>query len=147
MTEKQSTIFKPSTKDISSKTVFKNPILFCQFIRNYVNHPLLKYVQPENIEDCTERFIPYFGTEFQADTVKRIHIKLEDDELEFYLISLIEHKSKVDYNVTVQLLKYMTCILLCIMKEQIHGLLRHILKNVFLCMRFSNLGFRISLTF
>ncbi len=29
---------------------------------------------------------------------------------EVYLISLIEHKSKVDYNVSVQLLKYMVCI-------------------------------------
>ena len=29
---------------------------------------------------------------------------------EFYLISLIEHKSKVDYNISVQLLKYMVCI-------------------------------------
>ena len=110
MAEKQ-TIQKASpTKDISSKTVFKNPVLYCQFLRNYVNHPLLKNVQPEDIEDCTDRFVSYFGVEFQADTIKRVHIRDKKQDFEFYLISLIEHKSKVDYNVVVQLLKYMACI-------------------------------------
>ena len=33
-----------------------------------------------------------------------------EEKFEFFLISLIEHKTDVDYNVTVQLLKYMACI-------------------------------------
>ncbi len=99
------------TNDIRSKTIFHNPILCSQFLRDYVNHPLLKNVQPEDIEDYTERYTPYFGVEFEADTVKKIHIRETEWEVsEVYLISLIEHKSKVDYNVSVQLLKYMVCI-------------------------------------
>ena len=63
---------KVTTNDIKSKTIFHNPVLCCQFLRNYVDHPLLRDVQPEDIEDFTDRYIPYFGVEFEADTVKRI---------------------------------------------------------------------------
>ena len=101
----------PPTKDIKSKTIFHNHVLCCQFLRNYVDHPMLKTIQPEDIEDYTERYLSYFGVEFEADTVKRIRIrdpKWENPEI--FLVSLIEHKSEVDYNVSVQLLKYMACI-------------------------------------
>ena len=102
---------KAPTNDIKSKTIFKNPVLCCQFLRNYVNHPAVKNIQPEDIEDYTDRFISYFGVEFEADTVKKIHIRNENGEKsEIFLISLIEHKTEVDYNVVIQLLKYMTCI-------------------------------------
>lgn len=102
--------FAPSN-DIKSKTIFHNPVLCCQFLRNYVDHPALKNIRPEDIEDYTERYTSYFGVEFEADTVKKIHIRnVNGEKSEFYLISLIEHKSKVDYNVIVQLLKYMACI-------------------------------------
>jgi len=102
---------KVTTNDIKSKTIFHNPVLCCQFLRNYVDHPLLRDVQPEDIEDFTDRYIPYFGVEFEADTVKRIRLHgVNKENSELYLISLIEHKSEVDYNVVVQLLKYMTCI-------------------------------------
>ena len=102
---------KAPTNDIKSKTIFKNPVLCCQFLRNYVNHPAVKNIQPEDIEDYTDRFISYFGVEFEADTVKKIHIRNENGEKsEIFLISLIEHKTEVDYNVSVQLLKYMVCI-------------------------------------
>ena len=99
------------TNDIKSKTIFQNPVLCSQFLRDYVNHPMLKNIQPEDIEDYTDRYISYFGVEFESDTVKKIKIRDTNyDVEEFYLISLIEHKSKVDYNVVVQLLKYMACI-------------------------------------
>ena len=102
---------KAPTNDIKSKTIFKNPVLCCQFLRNYVNHPTMKNIQPEDIEDYTDRFTSYFGVEFEADTVKKIHILNGNGEKsEIFLISLIEHKTEVDYNVIVQLLKYMTCI-------------------------------------
>ena len=96
--------------DINSKTIFKNNILCVQFIRDNINIPLLKNVQPEDLEDVTERFSSYFGIEYEADTVKRIRIHIEDYEELFYMISLIDHKSDVDYNVAMQLLKYMACI-------------------------------------
>ena len=97
-------------RDIQGKNIFHDSFLCAQFLRNNIDNPLLKRVQPEDIEDFTERFIPYFGVEFEGDVIKRICIKVDNEEYYFYIISLIEHKSKVDYNVTVQLLKYMTCI-------------------------------------
>ena len=102
---------KAPTNDIQSKTIFRNPVLCSQFLRNYVNHPMMKNIRPEDIEDYTDRFTSYFGVEFEADTVKKIHIRNENGEKsEIFLISLIEHKTEVDYNVIIQLLKYMTCI-------------------------------------
>ena len=112
---------KTQTKDISSKTILHNPELCCQFIKDNIDIPILKNIKPEDIEDCTELFRSYFGVEYESDVIKRIRVRAEDtkenDEMgfeeqkfEFYLVSLIEHKSKVDYNVVVQLLKYMTCI-------------------------------------
>ena len=38
-------------KDIKSKTVLDNPLLCCQFLRNYVNHPKMKNIRQEDIED------------------------------------------------------------------------------------------------
>jgi len=102
---------KAPTNDIRSKTIFKNPVLCCQFLKDYVNHPLMKGIRPEDIEDYTDRFVSYFGVEFEADTVKKIHIHDEKgNETEIFLLSLIEHKTEVDYNVPIQLLKYMACI-------------------------------------
>ena len=83
-----------SQKDISSKTIFRNHVLCCQFLKDNIDFPLMKHLKPENIEDHTERFNSYFGVEYSADTVKRILIPDNDEEFEFYLISLIEHKSQ-----------------------------------------------------
>lgn len=81
----------------------------------------------------SERYRPYLGTEFESDTVKRIRIhsggEAEQKVLaesnrdgnriqeSVFLISLTEHKSQVDYNVSMQLLKYMVCIWLDYGKE------------------------------
>lgn len=102
---------KAPTNDIQSKTIFHDPLLCSQFLRNFVDHPMMKKIRPEDIEDYTDRFTNYFGVEYQADTVKKIHFHDEvEGNFEFFLISLIEHKTDVDYNVSVQLLKYMACI-------------------------------------
>lgn len=80
---------KPVTNDIKSKTIFRNHFLCCQFLRDYVNHPLLKNIRPGDIEDCTERYLNYFGVEFASDTVKRIRIRDENaGEREIYLMIL-----------------------------------------------------------
>lgn len=107
---------KKKVRDLNSKSVFGDPILCSQFLRDYLDIPLLKNVQPEDIEDETERFRTYLGVEFEADTVKRIRISginekdTGADTETLYLVSLIEHKSRVDYNVAMQLLRYMVCI-------------------------------------
>ena len=84
-------------KDSSGKTIFEDPILCSQFLRDYVDIPLLKDVQPEDIEDVTERFIHMFTEEREADVVKKVTLKNSP----FYVVSLIEHKTDIDYNVVI----------------------------------------------
>lgn len=95
-------------KDSSSKIIFGNAQLCAQFLRGYTEIPLLKNVQPEDIEDVSERYVRMFQEERNSDVVKRVRIK--DSETPFFLVSLIEHKSSVDYNVVMQILRYMICI-------------------------------------
>ncbi|MGN1180379.1 MAG: Rpn family recombination-promoting nuclease/putative transposase [Suilimivivens sp.] len=110
---------KQKTRDISSKNVLDNPVLCAQFLRDNVKVPLFKDVRPEDIEDVSERYRPFLGTEFESDTVKRIwlHDENENRNEPLFLISLTEHKSVVDYDVAMQLLKYMLCIWLEYGKE------------------------------
>lgn len=93
--------------DSSSKLIFGNAELCSQFLRNYMNMPILKNVRAEDIEDVSERYIPMFTEERNSDTVKRVKITEKNS---FYFISLIEHKTKVDYNISMQLLRYMVYI-------------------------------------
>ena len=105
MTEK---LHNSNVKDRSSKIIFEDPILCSQFLRGYVDIPILKDVKPEDIEDVTERFVHMFTEERNSDIVKKVHTKINDTP--FFLISLIEHKSVVDYNVVMQILRYMVFI-------------------------------------
>lgn len=108
--------FNSKTKDSSSKLIFENPILCAQFLRGYLRIPLLKEVQPEDIEDVSERYVHMFTEERNSDVVKKVHIK--SNGTPFFLISLIEHKAKVDYNVVMQVFRYMTFIWEDYEKEQ-----------------------------
>ncbi len=125
MTRKTATGQADQKRDINSKSVLGNPILYAQFLRDNIDIPCLKNVQPEDIEDVSERYRPYLGTEFESDTVKRVRIHGDnaadsDNRLQepLFLISLTEHKSQVDYDVSMQLLKYMLCIWLDYGKEK-----------------------------
>ncbi|MBD5457373.1 MAG: hypothetical protein HDR27_02240 [Lachnospiraceae bacterium] len=93
--------------DSSSKLIFGSAELCSQFLRNYMDIPILKNIRAEDIEDVTNRYIPMFTEERNSDTVKRVKISEKDT---LYFISLIEHKTKVDYNVSMQLLRYMVYI-------------------------------------
>lgn len=75
-----------------------------------MNIPLLKNVQAEDIEDVTERYVHMFTEERNSDIVKRVQIKNKETTTPFYLISLIEHKNNVDYNVVMQIFRYMAFI-------------------------------------
>ena len=101
-------------RDSSSKIIFEDPVLCAQFLRGYINIPLLKDVQPEDIEDVTSRYVHLFTEERNSDVVKRVHItgqgNASEKEMQFYLISLIEHKSNVDYNVVMQVFRYIVFI-------------------------------------
>ncbi len=96
-------------RDVSNQEIFKNHVLCAQFLRDYSNCKMLADVQPEDIEDISERFTSIMGTKVEGDTIKRIRLKNphgEDNEL--YAVSLIEHKSDVDYDVAMQLLHYIS---------------------------------------
>ena len=94
--------------DSSSKIIFEDPLLCSQFLRDYVEDvPCLKHVQPEDIEDVSDRYVPLFAEERNSDRVKKVHIK---NGTPFFLVSLIEHKTKVEYNVAMQIFRYMVYI-------------------------------------
>ena len=110
--ENKDQISNSKTEDSGAKLIFSNPTLCAQLLRDYSGIELLKNVQPEDITDVTERFIPMFTDERDADIVKQVRItgyggSGRDEEI---FIALIEHKSGVDYNVVMQILRYMVLI-------------------------------------
>lgn len=125
MTEKTPTdtnntqISNPKLRDSSSKLIFGDNTLSSQFLRDYADLEILRHVQPEDLEDVSERYVPLYSTERNSDTIKRVNISrylpppvdpANPLELPIYIISLVEHKSKVEYNVIMQLLRYMVYI-------------------------------------
>jgi hypothetical protein len=99
-------ITNSKVEDNGAKLIFENPTLCAQLLRDYSNIDLLKNVKPEDITDVTERYIPMFTEERNADVVKKVRINDNED----VFIALIEHKSAVDYNVSMQILRYMVYI-------------------------------------
>ena len=85
MAEKAEGLSNSKYKDSSGKIIFENPILFSQFLRDYIPVSLLAEVQPEDIEDVTERYVHMFVEERNSDVVKRVHLKGND--MPFYLIA------------------------------------------------------------
>lgn len=112
--ENKTIIDNPQFRDSSSKLIFGDNILSCQFFRDYADMEILRNIQPEDIEDVSERYVPLYSTQRESDTVKKINIskylpvKNENPlDLPLYIVSLIEHKTKVEYNVAMQMLRYM----------------------------------------
>jgi len=95
------------TADNAAKIVFDDPILCAEFLRGYVDVELLKDVQPEDIEDISERFLPLWQEGRDADCVKRIH----KDGMSLYVIAIIEHQSEVYYDMAFKLLRYIVMVL------------------------------------
>ena len=110
--KKSETITKGQISDVNNRIIFKNHTLCAQFLRDYTGLDILKDITEEDIEDVTEKYQKYLGISFDTDTVKRIHIRdiADGSDMPMYIVSLVEHKSDVDYNVVMQLLQYMTCI-------------------------------------
>lgn len=97
-------------RDVNAKRIFENSELCAQFLRDYVDIPYFKNITAGDIEDVTARFMTYFGVEYDADVIKKVNIKINDKSEPVFVVPLIDHKSNVDYNVSIQLLKYMICI-------------------------------------
>ncbi len=103
-TEKQRLIKNSKLADSSSKIIFEDNILCSQFLRDYIELPGFKDIRPEDIEDVSERYVPLYSEERNADRVKKVRIR---NETPYFLVSLIEHKSKADFDVNIQIFRYM----------------------------------------
>lgn len=100
-------------RDIRAKDIFGNPELCAQFLRDYADIPILKHVQPQDIEEAELRHHFFEEAELNSDNVKRIRVKdaeVSGELTELYVVALIEHKSYIDHDVAMQLLRYMVCI-------------------------------------
>ncbi len=94
-------------RDSSGKKIFEDATLCAQFCRDYVDLPYMKDVRPEDIEDVSSQYVPLIAEERNADRVKKIKVKGQSP---FFLISLIEHKTKPEYNIGMQIFRYMVYI-------------------------------------
>ena len=99
-------------RDSSGKMIFEDPILCAQFVRGYTDMPIFQNVQPEDIENVSNRYLHMFMEERQSDVVNKIYLRDVSSEVRepFYLLTLIEHKASIDYNVVMQILRYMVYI-------------------------------------
>lgn len=102
-----SVIRNSKVKDSGAKLIFDDPILCAQFLRGYTDIEALKHVQPEDIEDISERFLPMWQEERDSDSVKRVHLK----DLPLYLITIVEHQSKIHYDMSFRILRYIVMVL------------------------------------
>ena len=65
------TISNSKVSDSGAKLIFGNATLCAQLLRDYSDIDILKDVRAEDIVDVTERFIPMFTEERNADVVRR----------------------------------------------------------------------------
>ncbi len=105
-------------KDSGAKLIFDNHTLCAQFLRGYTDVELLKNVQPDDIEDISERFVWMWHEERESDSVKKVHLHGSEGDITLYLIALIEHQSKVDHDMSFRILRYTVQILTDYADEQ-----------------------------
>ena len=75
-------------RNSNSQTIFKNARLTCEFLRDYSGISLFSDIQPEDIEDMTDRYQALLGIDFESDTVKKVHVHSKEEEI-VYVISLM----------------------------------------------------------
>ena len=95
-------------KDNSFKLILGNHELFSEFLRDFIHIDILKDVHPSDIEDVTERFLPLFTDQKDSDTVKRVNIRGENP---FFVISIVEHESNVNYRASFKMQQYIALVL------------------------------------
>ena len=93
-------------KDSSAKLIFDDHVLCAQFLQDYVDVGILRNVEPEDIEDISERFLWIWQENRDSDSVKKIRIKDVPGMEEVYVIAMIDHQSKVDYDMSFRTLRY-----------------------------------------
>ena len=94
--------------DNSFKLIFGDHRLFSDFLKDFINIDLLKDIKPEDIEDYSERFLPLFQGNRDADTVKRINLK---GPTPLFVIAILEHQSTVNFRSGIKMLQYICLVL------------------------------------
>ena len=117
-TEDKSPVSGGQVRNANSRTIFSNARLTSQFLRNYTDLSIFSDVKPEDIEDVTDHYRAFLGIEFETDTVKKIRVTIDGKGQDVFVIPLIEHKSYVDYDVAMQILRYMSVIWYTYAKQQ-----------------------------
>ena len=106
--EPKDIVLNSQVRDSGGKVIFDDHTLCSQFLRDYVDLPYMKGIRPEDIEDVSEQYVTLFAEERNSDRVKRVHVG--GGSAPFFLVSLIEHKTAPDYNVCMQVFRYMVYI-------------------------------------
>jgi predicted transposase/invertase (TIGR01784 family) len=101
-------------KDNCFKLIFGENRLFVEFLQDYVPIELLKDVQPEDIQDVENNFIPLFQDSRESDVVKRINLRGREP---LFIVALVEHESKVNFRMPFKILQYICLILDAYEKE------------------------------
>ena len=78
---------------------------------------VLKDVQPEDIEDISERFLWLWQESRESDSVKKIHLRGKEGADTLFVITLIEHQSRVDHDMSFRVLRYIVQVLTYYEKE------------------------------
>jgi hypothetical protein len=112
MAAKKKAIHK--VKDNSLKSVLAQHEIFIEFLRDFIKIDIFDTVEADDIEDLTERFLPLFDDNKDADTVKRVNIKGEQP---LFVLTLVEAESEVNYRTTFKMLQYIVYILADYEKE------------------------------
>jgi len=101
-------------KDNSIKAILDEPILFADFIRNFIPIDIFKDIAPSDIEDVTERLLSLVSEQKDGDTIKRIQLK---GGKSLFVIAIVEHESKVNFRAPFKMLLYIALILSAHEKE------------------------------
>jgi len=97
-------------RDGGFKLIFKEPELFIEFLHDYIGLDIFKDIKPEDIEDIDPRHIPLFQDSLDSDTIKKIHLRNYDKQ-PLFVITILEHESRVNYRTSFKILQYITFVL------------------------------------
>ena len=93
--------------DAFARESLSKPEVARDLVKNYLDKELVDLLDLSTLEVVKDSFIDGKYKEHFSDCLYKI--KTKDNE-EVYIYTLVEHKSSVDRNVPLQLLKYMTMI-------------------------------------
>ena len=68
-------VLNSEIKDSGAKVIFGDKTLCSEFLREYVKLPFCEDIQPEDIIDVSERYVPLLGEERNGDFIKRVNVK------------------------------------------------------------------------